>query len=386
MVKHVVWLFLFCVSAVHAANDTGVLERVLVEQEVVFANQKMSLKVSLTSRNLWYQQGLTMMLDLTSTKEMPSLSAQLLMTAAQPWQDMSMQSEPEQHLIDSVVHYRWQAIVFPKQLGVQDLPILRLRLEGTGGAQKTISLPSLSVYVRSLPVYVPAEAWVGKADTQPMVQHHTPWVLVGDQQVQTWQWRVQGLWSKAVNLPVLSGQGITGLQPWFKVEHEWLDGQYWTKLSVQQPWVATEAGHWTVARQDFWLFDAQTGRVQHWQLTGSDGIAIAPWLWRIMQGIILLMATGLLMMTIRFIRCRLYQHRYRQGIIRAADAQQLLQWLHLHWHLNDDIPLAHQAKGLPIEAELIALEALLFSSLPLYDAVFVRLRDNLAKRAVPSCH
>jgi hypothetical protein len=32
------------------------LERVLVEQEVVLANQKMRLKVSLATRNLWQQQ------------------------------------------------------------------------------------------------------------------------------------------------------------------------------------------------------------------------------------------------------------------------------------------------------------------------------------------
>jgi len=386
MVKRVLFCFLFFVATVQAADDVNPLERVLLEQEVVLTNQKMNLKVSLATRNLWYQQGLKVMVDITTEKTMPSLSAQLLMSGSQPWQDLSITPEVEPVLLDGVIHYRWQAVLFPKQLGVQDLPNLRLRLEGTGGAQKTISLPNLSVYVRSLPIYVPSEAWVGKADTSPIAQSSASWILVGDQQMKTWQWRVQGLWSKAINLPAVSGKGIIGLNPWLEVQHEWLDGQYWTSIRAQQPWTASEMGRWTVGTQDFWLFDGQTGKVGHWQLAGDGGVAIAPWLWRILQGLVAMIVIGLLMLLIRWMRCRLRQRYYRQGIVRALDAQQLLHWCRVHWQFDADVPVAHQAQGLPIATELIALEGLLFSEQVLHGNDFKTLKAQLlARNAMLPC-
>lgn len=370
------FVFIFW-SVAHAANESTGLERVLVEQEVVLANQEMTLKVSLATRNLWQQQGLGLIIDIATEKAMPSLSAQLLMPPAQPWQGLSVMPEVEQQRINGVSHYRWQAIVFPKQLGVQELPAFRLRLEGASGSQKTISLPSLSVYVRSLPVFVPAEAWLGFADAPPVAQHKPDWILVGDQQVKTWQWRVKGLWEKGVLLPTLSGKGIMGLQPWLDVQHEWGDGQYWTLIRAQQPWTATEMGRWQINAQDFWLFDGQTGKVQHWQLAGDSGFAMARWVW---HGFLLLASFLLLLgaiVLLRLMLCRLRHHRYRQSIARAADAQQLLRVLALHWKLSPDIPLAHQAQGLPIEAELIALEGLLFSSDVLYGKRFIAFQAQL---------
>ncbi len=380
MVKRVLCCFLFFVATVQAADEVNPLERLLLQQEMVLANQKMTLKVSLASRNLWQQQGLTLMIDLAMDKTMSSLSAQLLMSGAQPWQDLSITPEPEQVLLDGVVHYRWQVMLFAKQLGVQDLPPLRLRLEGTGGAQKTISLPILSVYVRSLPIYVPAEAWVGTADAPPTVQKNASWVLVGDQQTTTWQWRVQGLWSQAVALPSVSGQALVGLQPWIKVQHEWIEGRYWTTIQAQQPWMATEMGRWTIATQDIWLFDAQTGKVQHWHIAGDSGVAIAYWLWRTLLAILSLIGFAVLVVLLRWMRCRLRQRHYQQGIARAADAQQLLHWLRLHWHLRDDIPLAHQARDLPIAAELIALEGMLFSDQILHGDNLQQIQQQLTIR------
>jgi hypothetical protein len=320
------------------------------------------------------------MIDITSDKAMPSLSAELLMPPAQPWQGLSVMPEAEQQEIDGLSHYRWRAIVFPKQLGVQELPAFRLRLEGTSGSQKTISLPSLSVYVRRLPVFVPAEAWLGFADAPPVAKANSAWVLVGDQQLITWQWRVKGLWGKGVSLPALSGQGMMGLQPWLDVQHEWMDGQYWTVIRAQQPWTATEMGFWQINTQDFWLFDGQTGKVQHWQLAGESGFAMARWLW---HGFLLLVSLLLLLGVIVLLRlmvCRLRHHRYRQSIARAADAQQLLRVLTLQWKLKPDIPLAHQAQGLPIETELIALEGLLFSDQILHGTAFKVIRGQLLMR------
>jgi hypothetical protein len=372
-------VFVFCSAAYAASVATG-LERVLVEQEVVLANQKMTLKVSLATRNLWQQQGLNLIIDIATDKAMSSLSAQLLMPPAQPWQGLSVMSEAEQQRIDGVSHYRWRAIVFPKQLGVQELPAFRLRLEGASGSQKTISLPSLSVYVRSLPVFVPAEAWLGFADAPPVAKANPAWVLVGDQQLKTWQWRVQGFWEKGVSLPALSGKGAMGLQPWLDVQHEWVGGQYWTVIRAQQPWTATEMGRWQINAQDFWLFDGQTGKVQHWQLAGDAGFAVARWVW---HGFLLLASLLLLLGVIVLLRlmvCRVCHHRYRQSIARAADAKQLLRVLALHWKLSPDIPLAHQAQGLPIEAELIALEGLLFSDHILHGTAFKAIRGQLLTR------
>jgi hypothetical protein len=376
-------LLLFCFSVTHAANEVSILERVLLEQEVVLANQKMSLKVSLTSRNIWQQQGLTLIIDIATAKPMPSLSAQLMMTGTQSWQALSMMLEPEQMVIDDIYHYRWKAIVFPKQLGVQDLPALRLRLEGASGAQKTLSLPSLSVYVRSLPIFVPAQAWVGKAEQAPVVQESPGWILVGDQQIKTWQWRVQGLLSQGVHIPVLSGSAITGLQPWLDVQHEWVDGQYWTTIHAQQPWAATDMGRWYVNTQDIWLFDGQTGKVQHWQVLGDSGFALAPWVWNILLAIATVIALFFVFILMRFVRCRLRRHHYQQGIARATDAEQLLSWLRLQWQLENGIPLAHQAQGLPIEAELVVLEGLLFSSQVLYKKVFGEIQQRVVTKSSP---
>ena len=383
MVKHLAWLLLFCFSVASAANESAILERLLLEQEVVLANQKMTLKVSLASRNIWQQQGLTLIIDITTAKLMPSLSAQLMMTGTQSWQALSMMPEAEQTMIDGAHHYRWQAIVFPKQLGVQELPALRLQLEGTSGAQKTVTLPSLSVYVRSLPVFVPAQALVGRADKAPISQTSSSWVFVGDQQIKTWQWRVQGLLSQGVHIPVLSGSAIIGLQPWLDVQHEWDDGQYWTIIHAQQPWVATEMGRWRIAVQDIWLFDGQTGKVQHWQVSGDSGFALVLWVWDILLVIAAVITLFFAFILMRFVRCRLRRHHYQQGIVHAADARQLLSWLRLQWQLMDDIPLAHQAQNLPIKDELIVLEGLLFSDNVLYGQVFGEIKQRIVTKSSP---
>lgn len=92
------------------------------------------------------------------------------------------------------------------------------------------------------------------------------------------------------------------------------------------------------------------------------------------------------MLLIRWMRCRLRQRHYQQGIARAADAQQLLHWCRVHWQFDADVPVAHLASGLPIEAELIALEGLLFSEQVLHGNDFKTLKAQLlAHNAMLPC-
>jgi hypothetical protein len=109
-------------------------------------------------------------------------------------------------------------------------------------------------------------------------------------------------------------------------------------------------------------------------------VAIAYWLWRTLLAILSLIGVAVLVVLIRWMRCRLRQRHYQQGISRAADAQQLLRVLASHWKLKPDIPLAHQASGLPIQAELIALEGLLFSDHILHGTAFKAIRGQLLTR------
>jgi hypothetical protein len=386
VVKVIVLLWLGLFASVAAADDKPVLERVLLQQDVLLAQQTLSVKATLASRHLWQQQGLMMTVDISADKAIPSLSLSLTMNRTTDWQGLSLTPEPAVTTDDGQHHYRWQAIVFPKALGVLDLPSLRLLLEGSSGAQKTLSLPSLSVYVRSLPVFAPVESWIGQAADAPNLIPPPKWILVGDLQQHEWQWQVQGLWQNAALIPVVSGQGIAGLQPWLATQSSWRDGHYWTALHVRQPWAATTMGRWQIPAQDFWLFDPQTGKVGHWQVAATSGFAIAAWLWHVILASIALFAVAAFGVILWFVHCRVRRQHYREGIRRAQDAQQLLNWLRAQWQLRADIPLAHQVAALPIAAELITLENQLYARQQLYGHDFNQLRLSLQQvRFSPPC-
>lgn len=354
------------------------LERVLLDQPMQLAKKDFQVKAWIESRQVFQQQALVIHVQLTAGREasLPSLAVASQVDNA--WLQPIVSGEPRLTEQDGKIVAQWLVLVFAKQLGVNALPNLRLQWVGESMSRQTQTLPSWSIKVSPLPVYVPEQAIVGElVNVQTKVS--LPSIVLVDEVIQRQvQFSLVNHLPNSLWLNGLQGQGVEPLSPWLQTGNSaWQDEGWLSEWTVWQPWRLTQAGFWQVDAQDIWIFNPRTWQVTHLQLPAHSGWAIPLWLWRTVQAVLLLISLVVSTVLIRWVRCWLKRRHYRQAIERCADSAQLYHLMVQMWQLTPGVPLAHQGLPLPIYQTLVELENQLFSGDRLYNDHFLTLKATL---------
>lgn len=354
------------------------LERVLLAQSMQLAKQDYQVKAWVASRQVFQQQALVIHVQLTSSHadNFPSLS--VASQADNGWLAPIVSSEPQLSQQEGKTLAQWQVLVFAKQVGVNALPHLRLQWLGESMSRQTQSLPSWSINVLPVPVYVPEQAIVGEL-VEVQTQVTLPSIVLVDEVIQRQvQFRFINHLPNSLWLPNIQGEGIEPLSSWLQAgESTWTGEGKVSDWTLWQPWRVTQAGFWQVEAQDVWLFNPRTWQVTHLQLPAHSAWAIPLWLWQTLQLLAWLLVLTLIYWVQKRGRCWLKRRHYQQAIALCADAEQLYKLMITSWQLTPQIPLAHQALPLPIYDSLLALENHLFSGEVLFNARFVALKQDL---------
>ena len=354
------------------------LERVLLDQPMQLAKKDFQVKAWIESRQVFQQQALVIHVQLTAGREasLPSLAVASQVDNA--WLQPIVSGEPRLTEQDGKIVAQWLVLVFAKQLGVNALPNLRLQWVGESMSRQTQTLPSWSIKVSPLPVYVPEQAIVGELVTV-QTKVNMPSIILVDEVIQRQvQFSLVNHLPNSLWLNGLQGEGIEPLSPWLQTgDSAWQDEGWLSEWTVWQPWRLTQTGFWQVDAQDIWIFNPRTWQVTHLQLPAHSGWAIPLWLWRTVQAVLLLISLVVSTVLIRWVRCWLKRRHYRQAIERCADSAQLYHLMVQMWQLTPGIPLAHQGLPLPIYQTLVELENQLFSGDRLYNSHFLSLKASL---------
>lgn len=373
----------FTLSSVAAVGSEPsiAVERVLLEQSMSLAKQEYQVKAWVSSRQVFQQQALEIQVQLTSShaENLPSLA--VASQADSAWLAPMVSSEPKLLEREGKTLVRWQVLLFAKQTGINTLPNLRLQWVGESMSRQTQTLPSWSINVLPLPVYVPEQAIVGAlVDVQTHLS--LPTISLVDEVIQRHiQFRLMNHLPNSLWLSNIHGDAVEPLSAWLQAgESTWTDDGWVSDWTLWQPWRVTQAGFWQVEAQDLWVFNPHTWQVTHLQLPAHSGWAIPEWLWRSFQLLALLLALILFYWLQKLARCWLKRHHYQQAIERSADSAQLYALMVSSWQLTPNIPLAHQALPLPIYRCLVELENQLFSGEVLFNVRFVSLKSELVKQ------
>jgi hypothetical protein len=362
-----------------ATAEEVAVERVLIDQAMHLAKNDYQVKAWVASRQVFQQQALVIHVQLTVASEtsLPSLAVASQVDNA--WLQPIVSGEPRLTEQDGKIVAQWQVLVFAKQVGVNALPNLRLQWVGESMSRQTQTLPSWSIKVSPLPVYVPEQAIVGElVNVQTKVS--LPSIVLVDEVIQRQvQFSLVNHLPNSLWLNGLQGQGVEPLSPWLQTGNSaWQDEGWLSEWTVWQPWRLTQAGFWQVDAQDIWIFNPRTWQVTHLQLPAHSGWAIPLWLWRTVQAVLLLILLVVSTVLIRWVRCWLKRRHYRQAIERCADSAQLYHLMVQMWQLTPGIPLAHQGLPLPIYQTLVELENQLFAGEVLYNKMFEQIKARLA--------
>lgn len=360
------------------ASQDPPLERLLLDQPMQLAKSDYQVKAWIESRQVFQQQALVIHVQLTAGREasLPSLAVASQVDNA--WLQPIVSGEPRLTEQDGKIVAQWLVLVFAKQLGVNALPNLRLQWVGESMSRQTQTLPSWSIKVSPLPIYVPEQAIVGElVNVQTKVS--LPSIVLVDEVIQRQvQLSLVNHLPNSLWLNGLQGQGVEPLSPWLQTgDSAWQDEGWLSEWTVWQPWRLTQTGFWQVDAQDIWIFNPRTWQVTHLQLPAHSGWAIPLWLWRTVQAVLLLILMVVTTVLIRWVRCWLKRRHYRQAIERCADSAQLYHLMVQMWQLTPGIPLAHQGLPLPIYQTLVELENQLFSGDRLYNSHFLSLKATL---------
>ncbi|MBD3767486.1 MAG: hypothetical protein IE928_05950 [Gammaproteobacteria bacterium] len=367
-----------------ATAEEVAVERVLLDQTMHLAKNDYQVKAWVASRQVFQQQALVIHVQLTTanaSSSLPSLS--VASQADNAWLQPIVSHQPRLSELDGKTVAQWQLLVFAKQVGVNALPNLRLQWVGESMSRQTQTLPSWSIKVSPLPVYVPEQAIVGElVNVQTRV--NLPSILLVDEVIQRQvQFRLVNHLPNSLWLNGLLGQGIEPLSPWLQSgDSAWQEEGWLSDWIIWQPWRISQAGFWQVDAQDIWVFNPRTWQVTHLQLPAHSGWAIPLWLWHSVQVFLLLVFLLFSYLFIQWSRCWLNRRHYRQAIERCADSAQLYHLMVQMWQLTPDIPLAHQALPLPIYQSLVELENQLFSGEVLYNEKFVQIKQYLKNTKV----
>lgn len=360
------------------ASQDPPLERLLLDQPMQLAKNDYQVKAWVASRQVFQQQALVIHVQLTAARETSLPSLAVVGQVDNAWLQPIVSGEPSLTEQDGKIVGQWQVLVFAKQVGVNALPNLRLQWVGESMSRQTQTLPSWSIKVSPLPVYVPEQAIVGElVNVQTKVS--LPSIVLVDEVIQRQvQFSLVNHLPNSLWLNGLQGQGVEPLSPWLQTgDSAWQDEGWLSEWTVWQPWRLTQAGFWQVDAQDIWIFNPRTWQVTHLQLPAHSGWAIPLWLWRTVQAVLLLILLVVSTVLIRWLRCWLKRRHYRQAIERCADSAQLYHLMVQMWQLTPGIPLAHQGLPLPIYQTLVELENQLFSGDRLYNSHFLSLKATL---------
>lgn len=365
-----------------ATAEEVAVERVLLDQSMRLAQNDYQVKAWLASRQVFQQQALVIQVQLTTTNASALPSLAVASQADNAWLAPILSQQPRLTEQDGKTVAQWQLLLFAKQVGVQSLPNLRLQWVGESMSRQTQTLPSWSIKVSPLPVYVPEQAIVGEL-VNVQTQVSMPNIALVDEVIQRQvEFRLVNHLPNSLWLNGLQGQGIEPLSPWLQAgDSAWQDEGGFSDWTVWQPWRISQAGFWQVDAQDIWVFNPRTWQVTHLQLPAHSGWAIPLWLWRSLQGLALMALLVLGYSLIQWFRCRLKRHHYRQAIARSADAEQLVSVMIKAWRLTPGIPLAHQGLPLPIYQLLVSLENQLFSNDCLFNQAFEESKQEFMQTA-----
>lgn len=362
-----------------ATAEEVAVERVLLDQTMRLAQNDYQVKAWVASRQVFQQQALIIHVQLTTANASSLPSLAVASQADNAWLQPIVSHQPRLTEQNGKTVAQWQLLVFAKQVGVNALPNLRLQWVGESMSRQTQTLPSWSIKVSPLPVYVPEKSIVGElVNVQTTVS--LPSIVLVDEVIQRQvQFRLVNHLPNSLWLNGLQGQGIEPLSPWLQTgDSAWQEEGWLSDWTVWQPWRISQAGFWQVEAQDIWVFNPRTWQVTHLQLPAHSGWAIPLWLWRSVQAFLLLVFLLFSYLFIQWSRCWLKRRHYRQAIERCADSAQLYHLMVQMWQLTPDIPLAHQALPLPIYQSLVELENQLFSGEVLYNEIFEQTKARLA--------
>ena len=354
------------------------VERVMLDQSMHLAKNIYQVKAWIASRQVFQQQALVIHVQLTTANATYFPNLAVASQADDAWLQPIVRHQPLLTEQDGKIVAEWQVSVFAKQVGVNALPNLRLQWMGESMSRQTQTLPSWSIKVSPLPVYVPEQAIVGElVDVQTKVS--LPNIVLVDEVIQRQvQFSLVNHLPNSLWLNGLQGHGVEPLSPWLQTgDSTWQDEGWLSEWTVWQPWRLTQAGFWQVDAQDIWIFNPRTWQVTHLQLPAHSGWAIPLWLWRSVQVILLLILLVIGTVLIRWVGCGLKRRHYRQAIERCADSAQLYRLMVQMWQLTPGIPLAHQGLPLPIYQTLVELENQLFSGEVLYNKMFEQIKTRL---------
>lgn len=358
-----------------ATAEEVAVERVLLDQSMHLAHNDYQVKAWVASRQVFQQQALVIHVQLTTANASSLPSLAVASQTDNAWLQPMVSHQPRLTEQDGKTVAHWQLLLFAKQVGVNALPNLRLQWVGESMSRQTQTLPSWSIKVSPLPVYVPEQAIVGElVNVQTTVS--LPSIVLVDEVIQRQvQFSLVNHLPNSLWLNGLLGQGIEPLSPWLQSgDSAWQEEGWLSNWTTWQPWRISQAGFWQVEAQDIWVFNPRTWQVTHLQLPAHSGWAIPLWLWRSLQVVLLLLLLVISAVLINWGRCWLKRRHYRQAIERCADSAQLYHLMVRVWQLTPGIPLAHQGLPLPIYQSLVELENHLFSTQPLYNQPFEALK------------
>lgn len=360
-----------------ATAEEVAVERVLLDQRMHLAQNDYQVKAWVAYRQVFQQQALVIHVQLTTANASSLPSLAVASQADNAWLQPMVSHQPRLTEQEGKTVAQWQLLVFAKQVGVNALPNLRLQWVGESMSRQTQTLPKWSIKVSPLPVYVPEQAIVGElVNVQTRVS--LPSIVLVDEVIQRQvQFRLVNHLPNSLWLNGLQGQGIEPLSPWLQTgDSAWQEEGWLSDWTVWQPWRISQAGFWQVEAQDIWVFNPRSWQVTHIQLPAHSGWAIPLWLWRSLQVLLLLLLLVVSTVLINWGRCCLKRRHYRHAIECCADSAQLYHLMVQVWQLTPDIPLAHQALPLPIYQTLVELENHLFSTEPLFNEPFNKLKKH----------
>lgn len=375
------WCWLFTQIAV---GETPESMRLLLEKNIQLAGTPMQVRAWVNTRQLFQQQALHLwvQVQLPAAATVPSLSVRNHEENA--WNALSMADEPEQiGNADQQRVLQWHGMLFAKQTGIWELPSMQLQLVGRAMAKQTLSLPNLSIQVLPVPIYVPAEAIVANQITWQVTPAQLSWpYLVGDVVQRQVHIQLQDVMEQQFFLTGVTGTGIEGLSSLMSSpQTHWQEGHRVSSWSIWQPWRITQMGFWQVDAQDIWLFNAETWQVTHIQLPAQSGWALSVPVWWLLGILAALISVIVLYWLWRRLSCWIRRMHYRRRIAACEQVVSLYDEVYRAWRLQANIPLAHQAKHLPIYSLLCVLEQARFSSQPLPLTNFLELRTDLQKNS-----
>lgn len=361
------------------------VERVLMEQSMHLAKHDYQVKAWIESRQVFQQQALVIHVQLALSDLTPLPSLSVASQADNAWLSPMVNNEPIVTVHQGQALAQWQVLVFAKQAGVSALPNLRLQWVGESMSRQTQTLPSWSIKVLPLPVYVPEQAIVGEL-VELQTHLELPTIALVDEVVQRQvRFRLVNHLPHSLWLNGLQGQGVEPLSSWLQAgETHWQAEGVLSDWTWWQPWRLTTLGYWQIEAQDVWVFNPRSWQVTHLQLPAHSGWAVPLWLWRSLQVLMLMLMLVFSYVILLRVRCWLKRRHYRQAIERCADSAQLVALVVKAWQLKPDIPLAHQGLPLPIYQTLVALENHLFSGETLYNETFEQIKTRLASQY--KCH